>query len=306
MKFDKKLYFILSPIIGFLISFIFVQKNKDIEYKTSENSQSSTDLNRILSTVAALGQLTPSGEIRSLAAPVSGFGGTPRISKLFVNEGDLITKGYLLAEFDNRPQILADISKLNSRIFTLETNIILQKKKISRYRKAANEGAASIIALEDREDHLIVLRGQLAESIAELSGLNADLVDSQLRSPIDGIVLKVNSRVGERPGIDGVLEVGANQVMEALIEVYESDINRIKIGQSVSLFSENGGFSGSLQGKVKRISPKVSQRKVLSVDPTGDADARIVRVRVSLSHESIEIVKDLTGMKVIARFEKYD
>ena len=99
------------------------------------------------------------------------------------------------------------------------------------------------------------------------------------------------------------MEVGANQSMEALIEVYESDINRVNVGQVVSLISENGGFIGTLKGTVKRISPKISQRKVLSTDPTGDADARIVEVRVILDAQSALQVTKLTGMKVIARFD---
>ncbi len=139
--------------------------------------------------------------------------------------------------------------------------------------------------------------------MAELIGLESDLNDTELRAPIDGVILKIHAQVGERPASEGVLEVGANQFMEAIIEVYESDINRIKIDQVVRLISENGGFTGALKGRVKRISPLVSQRKVLSTDPTGDADARIVEVRVSLEPSSAAIVSNLTGMKVIARFQ---
>ena len=90
--------------------------------------------------------------------------------------------------------------------------------------------------------------------------------------------------------------------MEALIEVYESDIDRVFISQNVELTSENGGFKKILKGKVIRISPQVKQRKVLSTDPTGDADARIIEVLVKLNKESINIVKNYTGMKVIAIF----
>ena len=90
--------------------------------------------------------------------------------------------------------------------------------------------------------------------------------------------------------------------MEALIEVYESDINRIKLGEAVTLISENGGFEGDLQGTVARISPQVRQRQVLSTDPTGDADARIVEVLVRLDSGSTQRVSRLSGLKVIARF----
>ena len=99
------------------------------------------------------------------------------------------------------------------------------------------------------------------------------------------------------------MEVGASQSMEALIEVYESDINRISIGQSVTLTSENGGFKGTLEGRVERITPQVRQRKVLSTDPTGDADARVIEVDVALTPESAKRVTQLSGLKVIARFK---
>ena len=93
--------------------------------------------------------------------------------------------------------------------------------------------------------------------------------------------------------------------MEALIEVYESDISRVFLGQNVSLTSENGGFSGSLKGRVNQISPRVSQRVVLATDPTGDAAARIVEVRVILDPSSALLVDRFTGMKVIARFQPF-
>ena len=66
--------------------------------------------------------------------------------------------------------------------------------------------------------------------------------------------------------------------------------------------SENGGFKKTLKGEVIRISPKVKQRKVLSTDPTGDADSRIIEVLVKLEKESIDLVQNYTGMKVIAKF----
>ena len=68
------------------------------------------------------------------------------------------------------------------------------------------------------------------------------------------------------------------------------------------MVSENGGFKGTLKGEVFQISPQVSQRKVLATDPTGDADARIVEVRIKLSQSSALMVQRFTGMKVIARF----
>jgi HlyD family secretion protein len=85
--------------------------------------------------------------------------------------------------------------------------------------------------------------------------------------------------------------------------VYESDIERVRIGQRAQISSENGGFTGSISGRVSRISPQVRQRQVLSTDPTSDADARIVEVRLRLDPNDARRVRSLTGLKVIARLE---
>ena len=253
--------------------------------------------------VAALGQLQPAGEVRRLAAPASGMAGSPRVKSLRVKEGDVVTQGQVLAVFDNRPQIEADLAAQEERIRTVDIEIPLRRREVARYAQAARVGAATAVLLEEKQEELTLLQRKRVELLAERRSLQADLNDSELRSPIDGIVLKVHTREGERPDTDGVLEVGASQSMEALIEVYESDINRIAMGEMVTLISENGGFEGELEGQVAQISPQVRQRQVLSTDPTGDADARVVEVLVRLDAASAERVARLAGLKVIARFQ---
>ena len=54
-----------------------------------------------ITAVAALGQLSPSGEIRQLAAPISQFGTSPRVVEILVIEGDFVNKGDILAIFEN-------------------------------------------------------------------------------------------------------------------------------------------------------------------------------------------------------------
>jgi HlyD family secretion protein len=224
------------------------------------------------------------------------------VSSLLVKEGDPVSTGQVLAVFDSRPQIEADLAALDEKIRTVETEIPLKRKEVARYAQAAGQGAAKAVVLEEKQNELILLDRKRVELLAERRKLEADLTDSELRSPIDGTVLRLRARVGERPGSDGVLDVGASQSMEAVIEVYESDINRVKVGEPVTLISENGGFEGDLSGTVERISPEVRQRQVLSTDPTGDADARIIEVVVRLDARSTQRVSRLSGLKVIARF----
>ncbi len=254
--------------------------------------------------VAALGRLDPQGDVRKLAAPSGGNGGGPRIAALLVKEGDTVLAGQLLARFDSRPGLMADRSKLTSRIANLDRRLVLQNRDIARYRELSRTGSYPSGDLDARETRLLELQALRADAQAELQRVEAELALTELRAPIAGTVLRINARQGERPtDSDGVLELGASAQMEALVEVYESDIGRVRIGQAVSLVSENGGFQGSLAGRVIRINPQVRQRQLLATDPTGDADARIVEVRVSLDATDSRRVRNLTGLKVIARLE---
>ena len=253
--------------------------------------------------VAALGKLEPAGDIRVLAAPIIGTGGSPRLKELLVEEGQRVRAGSVLARFDNGPSQRAEHTLLMVRISNLERRLALDSREIERYRRLTAAGAFAVDELDRREQTHLLLQGQLQEARAQLVRVDSDLVNTELKSPINGTVLRIHSRVGERPGDKGILEIGDSDRMEAMVEVYESDINRVRVGARATLTSENGGFSGNLSGVVSRISPQVRQRDVLSTDPTGDADARVVEVRVRLDPSDAQKVEALTGLKVIARFQ---
>jgi len=299
MKLSK--FFLLSLILSPLLFTNFSCSNEN-KFKEYDKLNSETDSIPSLRGVAALGQLSPAGEVRKLASPVSQFGSFPRVIKLFVKEGDYVKKDTILATFENREKLKSDLEK---KLYLLEINdseISLKEDQLERFKLAIDKNAYSEIQLSQRKNELLKLKKQRIINLADKKAIQIDLSNSQLRSPINGYILSINTRVGERSNSEGILEIGASQNMEATIEVYESDIDRVFLNQSVELTSENGGFEDKLFGYVVRINPQVKQRKVLSTDPTGDADARIIEVLVKLNQESIEKVTSFAGMKVVARF----
>lgn len=299
MKFTKffLLTLILSPFL--FINFSCSNEKKIREYEILNLEQ---DIIPSLKGVAALGQLSPAGEVRKLASPVSQFGTFPRVIELFVKEGDYVEKNTVLATFENREKLKSDLQKKEYLLETNDLEISLKEDQLKRFKLAIDKNAYSEINFSQRKDELLKLKKQKIINLADRKAILIDLSNSQLRSPINGYILSINTRVGERSNSEGVLDIGASQNMEAIIEVYESDIDRVFLNQSVELTSENGGFEDKLFGFVVRINPRVKQRKVLSTDPTGDADARVIEVLVKLNKESIEKVKTFAGMKVIARF----
>ena len=271
--------------------------------ETPPEAAPSETVSQSVEAVAALGQLEPEGDFRRLDGPSASRAISPRISELLVDEGEMVTRGQVLARFDNRAGLQADLDELDAQMSSLMEEITMQELEVSRYDKAAEWGAASLVLLEEKQNELIRLEGRLDQAKARRRGLKADFDRSELIAPLDGLVLEVHAREGEKPGPEGVLDLGASQRMQARIEVYESDVARIGLNQSVQLSSENGGFSGKLKGRVIQISPQVQQREVLSTDPTGDADARVVEVLVALDDADARRVLRLAGLKVIARFE---
>ena len=300
LKKNKNLFVSLLLLAPLTLGIISCSGNK--KSSNEINEEITAEFIPTIKAVAALGQLSPSGEIRQLAAPISQFGSSPRIIEILVTEGDFVKKGDILAIFENREKLITDLEKNENLIKIIKDEISLKKDQIKRYEIALNKDAYSFVQLSQRKDELLKLQKQKIIHTGNKKNIEIDLFNSKLRSPIDGFILGINTRVGERPNNEGILDIGSSQKMEALIEVYESDIDRVFISQNVELTSENGGFQKSLKGKVIRISPQVKQRKVLSTDPTGDADSRIIEVLVKLDKESIDIVQNYAGMKVIAKF----
>ena len=299
-KIVKKLFVFLLLFAPLTLGIISCSGNNKSSSRLKE--EINDDFIPPITAVAALGKLSPSGEIRKLAAPISQFGSSPRITELLVNEGNFVKKGEVLAIFENRGKLIADLERINNLIQTINDEIALKKDQIESYQLALNKDAYSFVQFSQRKDELLNLQKQKINLNGDQKNIKIDLFNSKLRSPIDGFILGINARVGERPKNEGILEIGSSQKMEALIEVYESDIDRVFISQNVELSSENGGFQKNLKGKVIRISPQVKQRKVLSTDPTGDADSRIIEVLVKLDQDSIDTVQNYAGMKVIAKF----
>ncbi len=256
--------------------------------------------------VSALGYLEPSGDVRVLAAPIQGVDGSPRLKTLKVEEGQVVRQSQLLATFDTIDRIHSQQNTVAAKIASIKTQLAVLESETNRYRVLSREGVVAEADLESRELRLLQLKADLKQAMAELSQLHTEEKYSNLYAPMSGTVLKINARVGERPGSQGVMEIGANQHMEAIAQVNEDDIGFIHLGQKVAITSENGSFAQKLVGTVVRIAQKVSERKRLTVNPAADSDieARTIDVRIAIAPTDIAVVRNLTGVKIMATFSK--
>ena len=139
---------------------------------------------------------------------------------------------------------------------------------------------------------------------ADLQRATEDLEQAYVRAPIAGTVLEINARGGEKPGEDGVLELGNVAEMTAELEVYQSQIGTVAVGDAVTLSA--GALPASLKGTVARVGLMVKRQSAIGQDPAANTDARVVDVIVALDQASSQIASRFTNLQVEGRIEKGD
>lgn len=291
----------IALLIGALFRYLFNSPDATPPSSTS-NVQ---DVRQQNHQISALGYLEPAGDVRVLAAPLQNTDGSPRLKSLSVEEGQSVSKGQVLAIFDNIDRLDAESAKSETIINSIEAQLEVLQSETERYRSLAKDDVVSSADLETRELRVLELKAQLRQAIAEAKQVQTEKTYAKLVSPIDGVVLKVNARVGERPGQMGVIEVGDVSRMEAVAQVDENRITSIFVGQSVTINSENKSFDGTLSGTVRRISPRVSRRQNLSRTPSADQDVeeRVIDVRIGLDPSDADAVRNLSGARIVAKFK---
>ncbi len=131
---------------------------------------------------------------------------------------------------------------------------------------------------------------------ANLKQAQVNVEDAYVRSPQDGVILEVLARPGEVIDSTGIVEIGQTNNMYAVAEIYQSDIFKIKPGQTATITSDS--IDGTLTGTVDWVESKIRRQNVVSADPTDNIDARVVEVHIHLDPKSSQRVKHLTNLQV--------
>ena len=155
---------------------------------------------------------------------------------------------------------------------------------------------------EVRPVDIAIAEAEVSQAQAAVKTAEAELERAYIKSPQAGTVIKTMIRPGEIVSSEtGIARIGQTQEMYAVAEVYESDVNKVKLGQSVTVSSS--AIAGELTGKVERIGLEIERQNVVNADPTSNIDSRIVEVKVKLDQASSKKVSSLTNLQVNVRIE---
>jgi HlyD family secretion protein len=195
-------------------------------------------------------------------------------------------------QFERAKAILAqNQAELENTTSTLAAQLAKETANLKRLR-------------EVRPVDVEIAKAELQQAQIQVEQSKAQLEDTQVRVPVAGQILRLNTRVGEQVNTqEGIAELGQTKQMYAIAEIYETDIVKVKLGHPAIITSEYGGFSGELRGKVDQIGLQIGKTR-LSQDqnnPTNDVNARIVEVKIRIDSEDSPKVAALTGMQVRVR-----
>lgn len=181
-------------------------------------------------------------------------------------------------------QLIQARANLNSTVNSINQQLREAKAKLGSIR-------------EVRPVDVELAEAEVQSAITAVKQAKADYDLTYLKSPIDGKVLKVNTKTGEISSNQGVIEIGKTSHMIVVAEVYQTDINKVRLGQKATITST--AFPKKIQGTVSEIGLQVDKQNILSVNPTAETDRRVVEVKIRIDNPAdSQQVSGLTNLQV--------
>ena len=275
--------------------------------------------------VVATGKVEPitKVEIKSKASGI--------VKKLYVDAGDRVKKGQLLAELD-KEEIEARVAQAKAQTEASEASlkgtqadlerakvdaegpdVPMLKRAYDRAQGMAKEGVVSQSALDDAQKNyemslnkqnvakaqLQVLhakigqaQAQVAQDHANLKQLEEQLGYTTITSPIDGIILSRDVEVGD--AVSSILVLGST----ATLIMTEGDISEVYVKGKVDESDIGKVYMGQpARIKVESFKDKTFNGKVTKISPMGVEKDNVTtfEVRVSINNPGGELKAVMTA-----------
>jgi HlyD family secretion protein len=188
-----------------------------------------------------------------------------RVVELAVDEGQKVTKGQFLMQIDPRNQrtmtdrsnaglaaARSQLEQLRSSVAAARENLALSRENLRRQRdlwaqqlttrqaldQAESEVKVREANLRDAEQSLGTQEQRIREQGASVSSAEYELSRTRIESPIDGLIVRRNIEAGETVVVGTMnnagtvlLQIADMSIIEAEVEVDETDIPFVQIGQ---------------------------------------------------------------------------
>jgi HlyD family secretion protein len=200
-----------------------------------------------------------------------------------------------LSEKERREKLFAAgvISREEMERATREYNVAK-----ARYQEAAEHH--SLVDDHAREEDVALAQADAQLARAKLADAQAKYEKTLIKSPIDGTVLRKHHRNGESVSNsstvpDPILTVGDQDVLRVRVDVDETDVNKVQVGQKAYITADAYG-DRKFWGHVVRVGEQLGPKNVRTDEPTERVDRKILETMVELDKG----VKIPVGLRVDA------
>jgi HlyD family secretion protein len=181
---------------------------------------------------------------------VEGDGG--RVTAVYVEAGDHVKQGQVLAHLDNsvlEPQV----TNLQAALDQAKADADLADAEYQRARAVGSSGALSAEETQRRKSAAVTAAAHVKVAAAMLEEGKARLARADVRAPANGIILTRTVEVGQTamPGGEALFRLSKDGETELRGQVAEQDLPLLKVGQLVDV--KLTGMSKVYQGRIRLL-----------------------------------------------------
>jgi RND family efflux transporter MFP subunit len=184
--------------------------------------------------------------------PIANEGDTGRIVAVYVEAGDHVKRGQLLAKIDDSVMV----QQVNRLAASLEQARAQAALSAAEYRRAQGVEAAGALSAEDIEKRRATAVTEAANVkvvAAQLAEAQARLARTRIAAPVEGTVLTRKAEAGQiaNPGGEVLFRVASGGEVEMRGQIAEQDLAQVKTGQAATVYLT--GIERAFTGQVRLL-----------------------------------------------------
>ena len=324
-KKNRRLLYISGSVIGLLVFVIVLAAATRGGTKIDASKLAKVERGDLAKSVVATGKVEPITKV-DIKSKASGI-----IKKLYVDEGDRVKTGQLLAELDKdeiEAQVRSQRANMDAAVAAFRSteadyerakvdaegpDIPMLQRAYERAQKMAKQGVVSEASLDDAQKayelavnkqqvgraQLGVLKAKIVQAQAQVQSAQASLKQLEeeftyttITSPMDGIVLSRPVEVGD--AVSSILVLGSSATLVMTV----GDTSEVYVKGKVDESDIGKVYLGQpARIKVESFKDKTFQGKVTKISPMGEEKDNVTtfEVRVSINNPGGELKAAMTA-----------
>jgi HlyD family secretion protein len=205
--------------------------------------------------------------------PIANEGDTGRIVAVYVEPGDQVKRGQLLARIDDSV-LVQQVHRLEASLEQARAQAALSAAEYRRAEGVAAAGALSAEDIEKRRATAVTDAANVKVVAAQLAEAQARLARSRIVAPVEGTVLTRHAEIGQiaNPGGDPLFRLESGGEIEMRGQIAEQDLAQVQIGQAATVFLT--GVDRPFTGQVRLLGAII------------DPQTRLGEIRIRLQPDS--------------------